>query len=77
MHAGSVYNFSENSVVLEQLAVVRKMWSTPGSSHDKRMILLAPMIVQCSSDMVEAVWAAIHESEMRGRHEMMKEYGVT
>lgn len=76
MHAGAIYDFSKDSVVLEQLAVVRKMWSTPGSSHDQRMILLAPMAVQCNTSMVESVWAAITESEMRGTYEMMRKYGV-
>ena len=69
MNAGAVYDFSKDTVVISQLAVVRKMWSTPGGCHEQRLILLAPMFVMCSDRVAPFVVAAIEESERRGAYE--------
>lgn len=74
MDAGTIYDFTDESVVQRKLLEVRRMFDGGQSfrSHETRMRLLAPMYIRCSDEMKEIVQAHIEESISRSTYELMR-----
>ena len=72
MNAGALYDFTNDDIVIEKIKQIRESFSYKDSTHESRLLLLAPMMIQCSDTMTTVVRATIYESEQRQYYTTMK-----